>query len=251
MNPISFEQDHVLITGATKGIGKAIAVAFAKHNAKHISIIGRNSEAGKEAEKEISQIGASSVKFYSCDVSDHKAVEELVKTIGSTESFPTILVNNAGITKDGLLMRMKEDAWDDVININLKSCYNFCKALVGPMMKQRSGRIINISSVNGVSGNAGQTNYSAAKAGMIGFTKALAKETASRSINVNCIAPGFIRTDMTAQLKEAVQEKIIEQIPLKAMGSPEDIANATLFLASNLSSYITGQTLIVDGGLII
>lgn len=241
-----------IVTGGTAGIGKEIALSFAKEGAD-VAIFGTNTERGMQVVSEMEAVRSSpDQKFCSItvDIADTAAVkqalEEAAQRIGPIE----VLVNNAGITKDGLLMRMSEEDWDVVIDVNLKSIYNTCKELVRPMMKARKGKIINISSVVGVMGNAGQTNYAASKAGMIGFTKALAKELASRNVNVNCIAPGFIVTRMTDALTEAQKEALLKEIPMERLGEPKDIAHAAIFLASHLSDYMTGQVLVVDGGMV-
>jgi 3-oxoacyl-[acyl-carrier protein] reductase len=238
-----------IVTGATAGIGKAIALKFASAGAKVI-LLGTNIERGNAAVKEILQQNPSNTaEFFQVDISKTIAVDTLIKEILGKYGNVDILVNNAGITKDQLLMRMTEDEWDSVLDVNVKSCYNTCHALVRSMMKAKRGKIINMSSVVGLTGNVAQTNYAASKAAIIGFTKALAKELASRNICVNCIAPGFIVTSMTDVLQDATKEALINKIPLARFGATEDIANAALFLASNQSDYITGQVISVDGGL--
>ena len=237
-----------LVTGGTAGIGKAIALAMAKAGA-HVVIFGTNQERALQTVKEMEDFTSGSgqmFSFYIVDVADKAAVDTAIQSIGNVD----ILVNNAGITRDGLLMKMSEEDWDQVLATNLKSVYNTCQSLVRPMLKARSGRIINISSVVGITGNAGQTNYAASKAGMIGFTKSLAQELASRGICVNCIAPGFIQTKMTDVLTEAQKEGILKQIPMGKMGTVENIADAVVFLASPLADYVTGQVLAVDGGMV-
>jgi 3-oxoacyl-[acyl-carrier protein] reductase len=237
-----------LITGAARGIGKAIAVKFAQEGA-NIAFSDLNRDEHMEAtEKELSQLGIKAKGYASNAASfqdGEKLVEEVVNEFGSID----ILVNNAGITRDNLLMRMQETDWDLVMTVNLKSVFNLTKAVQRVMMKQRHGSIINMSSVVGVNGNAGQSNYSASKAGMIGFTKSIAQELGSRSIRCNAIAPGFIETEMTHQLKEDVREAWIQTIPLRRSGKPEDVADVATFLASDLSSYVTGQVISVCGGM--
>lgn len=236
-----------IVTGGTAGIGQAIALAFARAGAD-VVIFGTNEERGQSV---VDQINKESKGFFiKVDVSNTQEVEQAVKKSAEWLGSVDILVNNAGITKDALLMAMKEDDWDQVLDVNLKSCYNTCRAVIRPMMKARQGKIINISSVVGLSGNPGQVNYCSAKAGMIGLTKALALEVASRGIQVNCIAPGFIRTSMTDALNEGQKKEIQDRIPLGRMGEPEEIAAAALFLASPHANYITGQTLTVDGGMV-
>ncbi len=240
-----------LITGGTRGIGKAIAKAFAQQGAS-LALFGINPERGNKVLEEFKPLLKQDQKiaFYPVDVGVTQAVDlaiaEIVKEFGKID----ILVNNAGITRDTLLMRMDEKAWDEVIGTNLKSVYNTCHAVVRPMMKARSGKIINITSVSGQMGNAGQTNYAASKAGMIGFTKSLAKEMGSRGICVNCISPGFIKTDMTDALTDAQKETLVKMIPLNRLGETTDVSAAALFLSSAQSDYITGQVLTVDGGMV-
>jgi len=239
-----------LITGGNAGIGRAIAFKLAEEGA-HVAIFGTNAVTGNDVVSEIQQrTPHSRVQFYVVDVSQTAAVDEAIKKVEEELGPIDILVNNAGITSDQLLMKMSENDWDRVLDINLKSCFNTCRAIVRSMMKAKKGKIINISSVIGLIGNGGQVNYAASKAGMIGFTKALAKELASRNILVNCVAPGFIQTNMTQQLSDKLKEEILKDIPLKRMGEPQDIANAVWFLASSLSQYITGQVLTVDGGMV-
>lgn len=237
-----------LITGASRGIGKAVALEMAKQGADIAFTDLFYDDIAKETEKELIALGVKA-KAFASDASNFndtdKVVAEIVKEFGTID----ILVNNAGITKDTLLMRMTEEQWDAVINVNLKSVFNFTKAVQRTMLKQKSGSIINMSSVVGVSGNAGQTNYSASKAGIIGFTKSVAKELGSRNIRSNAIAPGFIVTKMTAKLSQEVQDEWAKQIPLRRGGSPEDIAKVCVFLGSDLSSYVTGQTIHVCGGM--
>ncbi len=237
-----------VITGAARGIGKAIAIKFATEGANIAFTDLAKDDNAKATEAEIAAMGVK-VKGYASNAANfedtHKVVEEIVKDFGRID----ILVNNAGITRDGLMMRMSEAQWDMVINVNLKSAFNFIHACTPVMMRQKSGSIINMSSVVGVSGNAGQTNYSASKAGMIGLAKSIAKELGSRGIRANCIAPGFIITEMTQQLSEEVRKEWAAQIPLKRGGTPEDVANVCTFLASDLSSYVTGQVIHVCGGM--
>lgn len=242
------EGKTALITGASRGIGKAIAVAFAAQGA-HVAFTDiRRDEVMEETEKELNAMGVKAIG-YASDASSYedseRIVDEVVKEFGRVD----ILINNAGITRDNLLMRMTESDWDLVIKVNLKSAFNLTKAVQKYMLKQRSGSIVNMSSVVGVSGNAGQSNYSASKAGLIGFTKSIAQELGSRNIRCNAIAPGFIETDMTAKLPEEVRKAWAEQIPLRRGGKPEDVAKACVFLASDLSEYITGQVLNVCGGM--
>ncbi len=243
---------HALITGGTAGIGKAIALAFAKQGA-HVAIFGTNPERSAQVVEEMTQAKVADDQRFTAvivNVSDTKAVEAAIKELLAAWGKVDILVNNAGITRDTLLMKMSEADWDEVIDVNLKSVYNTCQALVRPMIKARSGKIINISSVVGLTGNAGQVNYAASKSGMIGFTKALAQEVATRNVCVNCIAPGFIETRMTGELTDAQKEGILKKIPMGRLGQPEEIAKAALFLASDLSDYVTGQVLTVDGGMV-
>ena len=237
-----------VITGAARGIGKAIAIKFANEGADIAFTDLAIDDNAKATEAEIAALGVK-VKGYASNAANfedtHNVVTEIVKDFGRID----ILVNNAGITRDGLMMRMSEAQWDMVINVNLKSAFNFIHAVSPVMMKQKSGSIINMSSVVGVSGNAGQCNYSASKAGMIGLAKSIAKELGSRGIRANCIAPGFISTDMTGALSDEVKEAWAKQIPLRRGGTPEDVANVCTFLASDLSSYVTGQVIHCCGGM--
>ncbi|KIL29132.1 3-oxoacyl-[acyl-carrier-protein] reductase [Bacillus stratosphericus] len=238
-----------VVTGASRGIGRSIAIDLAKKGVNVVVNYSGNEAKANEVVDEIKALGqqAFAVK---ADVSNAEEVQALMKQAVDTFGSIDILVNNAGITKDNLLMRMKENEWDDVININLKGVFNCTKAVTRQMMKQRSGRIINVASVVGVCGNPGQANYVAAKAGVIGLTKTTAKELASRHITVNAVAPGFISTDMTDKLDENVQTEMLKQIPLARFGAPEDISNVVVFLASEGAGYITGQTIQVDGGMV-
>lgn len=241
-----------IITGATAGIGRGIATTFAKNGAS-IALIGTNLERAQAVLKECEELKVDANQTFSIYIVDVSLTEEVKKTIDQIfEDFNTIdiLINNAGIVRDNLLMKIKEEDFDRVISVNLKSVYNTSQAVIRPMMRQKKGKIINISSVVGLTGNAGQTNYAASKAGVVGFTKSLAKEVAKRNINVNCIAPGYIQTPMTDELSETVQKSILDSIPMNRMGSTEDIAQAAVFLASEHSDYITGQTLTVDGGMV-
>jgi 3-oxoacyl-[acyl-carrier protein] reductase len=239
----------ILVTGASRGIGKAIALTLADAGA-HVMITFRSSSSeAQSVVDEIKKKGRQSVSFQS-DAAVFSQSSEIVEKLVGQFGRLDVLVNNAGITKDGLLMRMGEDDWDSVIDTNLKSVFNFSKAAVRPMMSQRAGKIINITSIAGIIGNAGQTNYAASKAGIIGFTKSLAKELGSRNIQINAIAPGFVDTDMTAKLNEQQRKTLADTIPLKRTGKPEEIAGVVKFLASPDADYITGQVLCVDGGMV-
>jgi 3-oxoacyl-[acyl-carrier protein] reductase len=239
----------VLVTGASRGIGRAIALYFAKNGAK-VAVNYSGSEAkANEVVEEIKANGGTAFAI-KADISNSEDVSNMIKSVIEQFGSLDVLVNNAGITRDNLLMRMKEEDWDAVINTNLKGVFLTTKAVTRQMMKQKQGRIINIASIVGVSGNPGQANYVAAKAGVIGLTKTAAKELSSRGITVNAIAPGFIETDMTGKLEEGIKEDMLRNIPLARFGQPDDIAAAALFLASDSSSYITGQTLHVDGGMV-
>jgi len=237
-----------VVTGASRGIGKSIAKAYARANA-HVVCVSRTEKALTVVVEEIKKENGSASVF-TCDVSDLQTFNNLIKDTGGTHGSVDILINNAGVTRDSLIMRMSEDDWNTVIDTNLKGAFNGIKAVTRIMMKQRFGRIINISSVVGLVGNAGQANYASAKAGLIGLTKAIAKELASRNITVNCIAPGYIATDMTNQMDDQTKDSLISQIPLGHIGSPDDIAATALFLASDEAGYITGQTITVDGGMV-
>ena len=238
---MNFEGKIVLITGGSRGIGKSIAEAFAESGATTI-VTYRNAI---DAE----YFDSKSIRHYQCDVADIKSVQEMTDKIIAEHQKIDVLVNNAGITKDGLLMRMSEEDWDAVIETNLKGVFNMTKTVTRHMMGKRYGKIVNITSVVGITGNPGQSNYVASKAGVIGFTKATAKELASRSININAVAPGFIGTEMTDKLSDEVKAKYLESIPLKRIGSGKNIADVVMFLSSDMSEYITGQTICVDGGL--
>ena len=243
----TLESSVALVTGATRGIGKAIALAL---GAKGATVIGTaTSENGANKISEYLKENGIKGQGKVLNVTDGDAITALVKDIGAEFSAPTILVNNAGITRDNLLMRMKDDEWDDIVNTNLTSVFRMSKACMRGMMKNKQGRIISIASVVGATGNAGQANYAAAKAGIIGFSKSLAREIASRGVTVNVVAPGFIDTDMTKDLPEEQKESLLKSIPLNRLGSPEDIANAVAFLASPAGAYITGETLHVNGGM--
>lgn len=244
------EGKTALITGASKGIGKAIAQKYAEQGANVAFTFLSSVEKGQALEKELSDAYGVKVKGYRSDASDFKAAEELIAGVVSDFGSLDILVNNAGITKDNLLMRMTEEMWDDVININLKSCFNTVKAANRTFMKQKSGSIINMTSVVGIKGNPGQANYSASKAGIIGFTKSIALELGSRNIRSNAIAPGFIETEMTDALDEKTVQGWRDAIPLKRGGRAEDVADLCVFLGSDMSSYITGQVIQVDGGML-
>ncbi len=238
-----------IITGATRGIGKGIALIFAQHGANVAFTYSSSVDAANALEKELNDMGVKA-KGYQSNAASYDQAQELVKGILENFDGIDVLVNNAGITKDNLLMRMSEEDFDKVIEVNLKSVFNMTKAVQRTMLKQRSGSIINMSSVVGVKGNAGQANYAASKAGIIGFSKSVALELGSRNIRSNVVAPGFIETEMTAKLDEKVVDGWRNAIPLKRGGTPEDIANACLYLASDLSTYVTGQVLNVDGGML-
>ena len=238
-----------IVTGASQGIGKIIAFELAKSGA-HVACISRNKKAIESIVDEITINGGQASSF-PCDISDSDTLSEIITEIIKENSRIDILVNNAGITKDSLLMRMSIEQWDDVINTNLKGAFHCTKAVVRYMMKNKFGRIINITSIVGLTGNAGQANYAASKAGLIGMTKSIAKEMASRGITANCIAPGWIETSMTDKLSGEVKNQFLSHIPVGRIGSPDDIANAVIFLASDEAGYITGQTITVDGGRII
>ncbi|MDE2643188.1 MAG: 3-oxoacyl-[acyl-carrier-protein] reductase [Verrucomicrobiota bacterium] len=237
-----------VVTGAGRGIGRAVALAYARMGAD-VACVSRTEENSAKAAAEVEALGRRAWAV-AVDVADTAAVNTATGKILDEAGRVDILVNNAGVTRDNLLMRMSEEEWDTVINTNLKGAFNFTKALTRPFIKQRSGRIINIASVIGLIGNAGQSNYAASKAALIGFTKSVAKELAPRGITANAIAPGFIETDMTAALDDKVRESIIGNVPLGRFGSPDDIAHTAVFLALEASGYITGQVLTVDGGMV-
>jgi len=245
----SLEDKIAVVTGGSRGIGRAIALELARRGASVVVNYNRNAEAGAEVVAAIEDAGGQAVAVQA-DVSDFEQAAGLIQAALDRFGRIDVLVNNAGTTRDQLLMLMKEGDWDDVLRTNLKSVFNCCKAAARPMVRQRQGRIINISSVSGIAGQGGQTNYAASKAGIIGFTKSLAKELGPRSITVNCVAPGFVPTDLTADLPEELRQKAIEVTPLRRMGKPEEIAYAVAFLASDEAAFITGETLTVDGGLV-
>ncbi len=242
------EGKTALITGASRGIGKTIALTFARHGA-HVAFTDLQADDAAEALKKELLTYGNKVAFYPSDASKYDDAQELIKQVVAAFGRIDILVNNAGITKDNLLLRMEEKDFDAVINVNLKSVFNLTKAVQTVMLQQRSGSIINMSSVVGLHGNAGQTNYAASKAGIIGFTKSIAKELGSRNIRCNAIAPGFIETPMTLQIKEEIRNEWIKTIPLRRIGSTQDVANTALYLACDLSSYISGQVISCDGGM--
>lgn len=242
------EGKTVLITGGSRGIGKALAIKFAQESA-HVAITASAyHETAKETEKEILREGTKAAA-YGADARNFEETQKVVQQIHDDFGRIDILINNAGVTRDTLLMRMSEDDWDEVIDSNMKSVFNYTKAVQQIMLRQRKGSIINMASVVGMMGNAGQSNYAASKSGIIGFTKSIAKELGSRSIRVNAIAPGFINTDMTSKLPEDKVKEYEKSIPLQRMGEPEDVANTAIFLASELSAYITGEVITVDGGM--
>ena len=246
---LSLEGRTAIVTGAARGIGKAIAETLAARGAK-VAVVDLRMDLAEETANEIAANYGVETVALKADVSDQTSVKTMVKDAITKFGQIDILVNNAGITRDGLIMRMKESDWDLVLDINLKGAFNCSQALARPMMKQRYGRIINISSVSGVTGQAGQTNYSSSKAGLIGLTKALAKEVGSRGITVNAVAPGFIETVLTEDLPEEIKEISMKLTPMGRFGTPQDIANAVAFLAAEESSFITGVTLQVDGGMV-
>jgi len=243
-----FTNKVAVVTGGGRGIGQEIARALAAEGAK-VAVVSRSESSCGKAAEEINADFPGSCTAYAVDVADHTAVQELAKKIGEDMGTVNILVNNAGVTRDGLLMRMKEEDWDTVLDTNLKGAFNTVKGFMRVLMKAEDPRIINIASVIGLIGNAGQTNYSASKAGLIGFTKAVARELAGRSVTCNAVAPGFITTDMTDELPQAVKDAVIGKIPLASFGNTKDIAEAVAFLASPAARYITGQVLAVDGGM--
>ncbi len=239
---------NAIVTGASRGIGRAIALKLAEAGA-NVACVSRSLDSLKETLAAIEALGRKA-HGYAVDVADFAAVDTVAKQIG--EQFETfdVLVNNAGVTRDTLLMRMSVEDWDFVLQTNLKGAFNWTKAVTRQMLRQRAGRIINISSVVGLTGNAGQANYAASKAGLIGFTKSVAREFASRAVTCNAVCPGFIETDMTDVLSAEIKEKVLQQVPLGRLGQPDEIAQAVLFLAGPHSSYITGQTIVVDGGMV-
>jgi 3-oxoacyl-[acyl-carrier protein] reductase len=244
-----FDNQVAIVTGAGRGIGHAIALRLAEEGARIASVSRSETNAQRTAD-EINAAHAGAARAYALDVADHTAVSETAKRILADFGRIDILVNNAGVTRDGLSMRMSVEDWDTVLNTNLKGAFSFIQAVARPMIKQRSGRIINISSIAGLTGNAGQANYAASKAGLIGLTKTVARELASRGITVNAVAPGFIVTDMTDVLPEEVKKGVLSNIPLGKFGEGADIAAAVAFLAAPEARYITGQTLTVDGGMV-
>ncbi|KNF08775.1 3-oxoacyl-[acyl-carrier-protein] reductase FabG [Gottschalkia purinilytica] len=239
-----------LVTGGSRGLGRAIAIKLAELGADIVINYSSSEDQALKVKEEIENLGRRALVI-KADISNIEEASNLVSESLNEFSKIDILVNNAGITKDNLLLRMTENEWDDVININLKGTFNVTKSLIRSMIKQRDCSIINVASIVGVSGNAGQCNYSASKAGVIGFTKSLAKEVAKKNVRVNAIAPGFIETDMTGKLSDKIIDEYLKSIPLGKLGEPEDVANAVAFLASDMSKYITGQVLVVDGGLLI
>ena len=244
-----FENQVAIVTGAGRGIGEATTLRLANEGAR-IACVSRTEANAKKIADQINAIHADAAKAYAVDVADHAAVQKIGAQILNDFGRVHILVNNAGITRDVLAMRMSLEDWDSVVNTNLRGAFSFVQAIIRSMIKQRTGRIINISSVIGLMGNAGHTNYAASKAGLIGLTKSLARELASRNITVNAVAPGFVTTDMTAGLSDEIKNSIQSKIPLGKTGTPEDIANAVAFLASAEAGYITGQVLCVDGGIV-
>ncbi len=239
---------NVLVTGGSRGIGRAIVESFATTGARVAFTFRSNTQEAEAVQAELETAGVEHLVFQG-DAADAAAAEEAVSGVVSAWGSIDVLVNNAGVTKDGLMLRMREEDWDAVIGTNLKSVFNFCKAAYRPMMKQRSGKIVNLSSIVGVIGNPGQTNYAASKAGIIGFSKSLAKELGARGINVNVVAPGYVETEMTAALPEAARDAMLNAVVLGRAASPKDVANAVLFLSSAASDYVTGHVLHVDGGL--
>lgn len=238
-----------LITGASRGIGKEIAIELSKQGINVAITYINNRENAEEVVKQIKQNGVNGMAV-KADISKENDVDNMIRTVNKEMGAIDVLVNNAGITKDNLFIRMKTEEWDDVIETNLRGTYLCTKYVIREMMKKRRGKIINIASVVGIIGNSGQGNYSASKAGIIGLTKSLAKELASRNINVNAVAPGFIETDMTGVLKQDIKDSLVKSIPMKRIGTPKDIANIVVFLASEESDYITGQVINVDGGMV-
>lgn len=243
-----FDDKIVLVTGGSRGIGRACAERFAQEGAA-VALCARTEEAAANAAKEIAEATGATVEGYQADISDSESVDALIASVTQDFGGLHVLVNNAGITKDGLLMRMKNDDWNAVIQTNLNGTFYCCRAVTRGMIKQRYGRIVNLSSIVGARGQAGQSNYAAAKAGIIGFTKALAQELASRNITANVVAPGFVATDMTAALGEKALEEMTKRIPAARPGTPEEVAAAVAYLASDEAAYITGHTLNIDGGL--
>jgi 3-oxoacyl-[acyl-carrier protein] reductase len=252
-DPFDFSGKVALVTGGTRGIGKELASTLAQHGAR-VFFCGTNRELGNQVMATINDARpqkSAPATFFQVDVADFKACADMVSSIIDETGQVDFLINNAGITRDNLLMRLKESDWDDVMAVNLKGCFNCSKAVIRGMLKKRYGRIISLSSVIGLMGNSGQSNYAAAKAGIIGFGRSLAREVASRNITSNIIAPGYIQTEMTAAMDEKAQDKIKDIIPLNRLGTVNDICNATLFLLSPMADYITGQVLQVDGGMLI
>lgn len=247
---MDFTGKVVVVTGSSRGIGRTIALEYAKRGANVVINYGSNKELANKVVEEIKSYGVNGIA-YKCDVSNSDDVKNFAKNIFKEFDRVDILVNNAGITRDGLLIRMKDEDWSSVMDVNLKGAFLCTKEIGKKMLKQKSGKIVNISSVVGVMGNAGQANYAASKAGLIGFTKSVAKEFASRGINVNAVAPGFIESDMTAKLNDEIVNEYKKAIPLSEFGKTQDVANAVMFLSSEYSSYITGQVINVDGGMII
>ena len=237
-----------LVTGASRGIGRAISLALAQAGA-HVALLSRSAPDLERVAEEIGQLGGQA-EVHVCDVTDADSVGGVIKKISDRRGALHILVNNAGTTRDNLVLRMSDEEWAVPLDTNLKGAFNTIRAATRQMLRQRYGRIINITSIVGVTGNAGQANYAASKAGLIGLTKSIARELASRNITVNAIGPGYITTDMTAEMSEQVKNKLIEAIPLGRLGQPEDVAPAVVFLASEAAGYITGQTLLVDGGMV-
>lgn len=247
MCEVSLEGKIALVTGGARGIGKEIALVLAKEGA-NIALCDINLEEAEKTAKEIQELGRDSIAF-KADVADLGQVQDMVDKILDKFKRLDILINNAGITRDGLILRMSEEDWDKVIAVNLKGCFVCTKVVSKVMLKQRSGKIVNLASIIGIMGNAGQANYAASKAGIIGLTKSVAKELASRGVCVNAIAPGFINTEMTAKLSEETKKNMLLNIPLRRLGEPKDVANLALFLSSENSSYITGQVVSIDGGM--
>jgi 3-oxoacyl-[acyl-carrier protein] reductase len=245
MTTLSLEGQVALVTGSTRGIGRAIAERLHGAGAR-VAIVGRQADAARSVAASLGDRAAG----FGCDVADRAQVDGLVESVESTLGPVSVLVNNAGITRDNLLLRLSDEDWDAVLEANLKGAFLMTRAVIKGMMKRRTGRIINITSIVGLTGNKGQANYAASKAGLIGFTKAVAREYASRNVLVNCVAPGYIETDMTAALPPEAQSTLLGQIALGRLGQPADVAGAVLFLASDLAGYITGQVLVVDGGMV-